>query len=856
MRDQPKQGVEASSPTLSLLFQDQGHFAVLQNIFSFLDIKDISRLIQVNKHVNQTFSHSSHLQLRYRRVFHSVAEADYKRQADVTSGTLLETLLEREERFESLEPSSITCLHIPNAVGGDVEAGYMILGEVIRKTHLHGVPDQPYEVDGWSIWKLDTAEDDEMRNLGATKKQGLWRWKTDFGQPARNLVMCPADNVVAVHMEMKEEPCDTITENSSSYTYHRIYFFTMIPPEGTKPPKDTFSSGIQRPEAKLPFVEIRVDARWHLHQAKIKIAPGGKIGLIARNKSATPDPSYLAFWNWKTGECLGKIASTGEQSIIDDFEFFGPFVLATVIRALIYLGPSEEADHQARTSDHGSTAHQCGKSASDRSRPKDKQQKGAAKTCKGDHDHHKDPPGQQVISTTRPRIAHFFACLEVYQLFEGGAGGCQPMTTAHNYYSDDGYRPSEPCTWRFDSIPACAPLISMTMPHFNPLPIPDVHDRLSSLFLAAGLDAVAEMMAHRSQADTVQPEGFKLSGPIHIDDALLKGERVGVIKCTVLALLPVRHEAEPPIPCRAIVDIREIISRITLHLLKRAETPANEPADLEGATPSSKIDILWSRDITCHHSLLQHIGWNDSMRASKEDQEWKTLKVYTGNVSAHPDKGHRCSVSYSVKGQIDPNFHVVNDLTRDPRGPRYVPWERWCQAVSIRPDHGSLFSSRHGSKVVDLEYHEDLIGMTFGTSRSVPSYLIIRDYNPKVIQDIEGTVLHERAVERLHRPLGSLPCTKKPAIASLLPTDVRQCPLRKPIMLPELSGTAEHSTSFMDDKEVDCDVIFEQAYQSFLPFKEVCVKMITDGRRLVDGIRMDNKRIILYMPHGAHILTF
>jgi hypothetical protein len=52
------------------------------------------------------------------------------------------------------------------------------------------------EIDGWSIWQIGDAAEDE--HVGGDLAQGMRKWSVQYGRKIEGMAMCPQDNMLAV----------------------------------------------------------------------------------------------------------------------------------------------------------------------------------------------------------------------------------------------------------------------------------------------------------------------------------------------------------------------------------------------------------------------------------------------------------------------------------------------------------------------------------------------------------------------------------------------------------------------------------------------------------------------------------
>lgn len=102
-----------------------------------------------------------------------------------------------------------------------------------------------------------------------------------------------------------QPPCDTISYNSTLKIAHRIYFYSLIPPVGTpQQSDDIFQPPIPHPEATLPYVEVLVPAKHHMHHIELQLGQDGKVGLLLVSADTTRQ-NFVGLWDWKAGVSIG-----------------------------------------------------------------------------------------------------------------------------------------------------------------------------------------------------------------------------------------------------------------------------------------------------------------------------------------------------------------------------------------------------------------------------------------------------------------------------------------------------------------------------------------------------------------------
>ncbi|OCF39294.1 hypothetical protein I317_06919 [Kwoniella heveanensis CBS 569] len=229
---------------LGSLFTDSANTELVEQVMRYLPLGDISRFIRVNRITNEALTPSSSFQLRYRTAFHAIPSPcappwaanfphpdhvplkDYDHHPDnrTSSSEKLARLLEREERLDTLNPSPIRCIHVPDATVHEVKDGYILASESIRKTPIIVPQDGPkpsYKLDGFNVWKHGTSEGSDQKGSEEGKRaafrlQGVCGCRTDIGFDYDAVAMCPEDNVIAVTHKMYV--LDPLRPSSIGYT--------------------------------------------------------------------------------------------------------------------------------------------------------------------------------------------------------------------------------------------------------------------------------------------------------------------------------------------------------------------------------------------------------------------------------------------------------------------------------------------------------------------------------------------------------------------------------------------------------------------------------------------------------------
>ncbi|WVQ99503.1 hypothetical protein IAU59_006638 [Kwoniella sp. CBS 9459] len=899
---------------LGPLFSDAGYTELLEAVISCLSIGEISRLIRVNKHVNHTFTSSSRFQLRYRKAFHALPltrPPPYQPEhpARMKASNELAKILEREERLDTLNPSSVSCIHVPHSRCFDLQRGYMLMGGSLHKTpKSQDDPEAGYKFDGFSVWKMGQddmggggggGDGDEERKRGGFTSQGFGRWRTDVGWNWDAVSMCPEDNVVAVSKEINEVPCSDVGPNSSAFSMRRVYFYTMVPPQGTPTPAhNTFRGGLRHPEAKVPFIEIRVPAKYHMHGCVLRLGNNGRLGLSMISSSAKEE-GFCGVWDWKKGVSLGAISSSPHMTVAIDVRFFGPFLITSCFCAAPNASHLRNSKRRARSSTRTKAkaprdiAKKIGKgykvgkgtegTRSSRRASFDDSEDDYGSDYDYDYDYDYDSDyGYEDDDDVSPiKMEKTFCCFATYELLKP-SNGSHPSPFAHQAYTEEGYDPNEPCTWDYDELPGCQPLVSFMAPQFNTMPSKsDMMQRM--LFAEIGLPS---RLARPFRAPAIMPSGCFM-GNIDIDDALIRGERDGVMSFTIAAVNhEYDHRDEPlPLSCQGTIDLREIINRITCLLMDRV---AAKSWDKRGHTVQTDIDTMWSSDRTVMAALKSRLTADKSLHV--EEDAWETDDEDSWELSSEEPKGkqkEKKSESKSKRkgkgedgrqsaGSSSPQPFGENKAADQPKYPlKQIFWEDWSHACSIRHDQTLLARDAFGSKAIcfSLRWEDPKPVIKAGTV-----YLPLRLF----VQDLNGNVYQfDSDHSRFRRPLGgtSLPTTMQPggessfspsagsssstantatrADSSLPPTTYAKCPLAKPVALPWTSGPTTKKTSEEDDKAVCTNDMFDMmTLHSELKFTETRVDMMWDAKRMLTDLLTDGQSVVFSMQHGAHIMKF
>ncbi|WVF71378.1 hypothetical protein IAT40_006182 [Kwoniella sp. CBS 6097] len=887
------------------LFTDSAYAELLEQVVESLSLGDIAQLMRVNRHISNVFTSSSRFQLRYRKAYHAIPSPPQpapascsSRQPDQTPSSSpspspgpseeLQHLLEREERLDTLTPSSIQCVHVPNSVFFEVKGGYMLSSESMYKTPVaanrHGLgpgsgSDSPsgYTYDGFSIWKrilLDgngnEKEKESERKWGAFKSQGFWRWKTDTLFAWDAIDMCPEDNVVAITHEIQSTPCSSIGATSTDLTFRRIYFYTMMPPIGiAAPSKNLFRGGIPHPEAKIPFIEIQIPAKYHLHIAKIRLANNGRIGLSLK-PARGGRRGFMGVWDWKKGVSLGAIAPSVYMDVPSDFRFIGPFVMTASFRAI-----DKKPDPPTESTGLGSIQqNQRDEQAADN-------------------------------GSYRPPARDRFCCLDIFE-FRKPSNGSGPNLQAHRAYTVEGYDPDAPCTWDYRHLPSGNPIISFLPPPFDSTLI---SPELLSQMIPPNVNSHSHPWLTLSSCQL---------GQISIDDALLRGERDGVMTFTVNAH---SHDVEPGddpcrVYCQGTINLRVVVDRITSVMMQRI---AARHQDARAHRIQTDLDTMWSNDPSVSEMLKRRLALPSYGKRKGEDEtgpeiddnddEWDlgrlTLEI-EAMVRQAAEKGR-------AKGAADPAGERLQDPSVRVKGTskkeestagkpqvsayrvppvkvamyddreytlEHLPFDGWSHGCSLRFNETTTPRIAFGSRVFSLSINWKKRPVFDDKGPVIIAFrFVVQDFNRNVYDGSpEGQKKLHRTIggatfpndddrtQSLTKPSQLVASTTSSSLSSdisssisrlLAPTTLCECPLPKPIALPRIQNPPIRSTSEKNDKAVYTeDVLATSKIESKLKFRETEVEMLWDARRPMYNLLVDQDTIVISMQHGAHILNF
>ncbi|WWC89091.1 uncharacterized protein L201_004009 [Kwoniella dendrophila CBS 6074] len=787
----------SESSELGSLFNDQAYSNILERIFQQVDSKEVARLLRVNKHINHVFNSSSRLQYPYRKQLHSIPDppsstecsplsvlSDNKdNSAEKSVSEKLENLLEKEERLDKLHPRVMKCIHIPNSKIEDLKDGYILMSESTYKFPIApGYPDQGYRNDSWSIWKITDNTKDDVENLisrGASKSQGYYKWKFDPGYHSKpdymnyydNITMCLEDNVIATSVKHLLIPPHLVTEQTTESSLLRIHFKQLIPLKGTAaPPKGVFKHAARHPEAAFDFIEVRVPAKYICSYTSIHLAPGGKVGVLI--KSERPGEfSFLGFWNWKTGVSLGRITPTPHMEIAEDFQFFGNFVIASSFR------------NEWTELDMPKTV--IGKNAIPGS---DKQ---PIEIKDG------------ILYHDQKRL-DMFTYLETFELM-AAEDGKQATLFPHEAYPEQHSNNIERCSWDYQDTHICIPITSHRTPAFN-RPVIYTKGRFHGLPPKPG---------------NVIPQ-FCSIADVNIDNALLKGERNGVLTFTI-SVDTVGEDGYPySTNCHGTIDLQEMIKEMTIVLTKRIKSLHRDRRN--GHTIQTKLHNMWSDD----PSIYQFMG-----ERSKSD-----------------DITHLDTFMNYQDGAKRTNYEEG--------------WEKYGSLrFSTYAQEFSTFGTRSFTTEPD---HQGLRGLSAftGSSKFLPYRMIMRDFNSNLVnQRPNSSILmdgntssssssNEKSQTTVNRSFDLFNSPKR-----FKDTIVEKCKLPKPIALPKFHESVKRINS--DDEDIHSglqNIFMRRNVVSALPFRESSIKFLWDTKRDLHRPLFDGDLVVLRMQNGAIIMTF
>ncbi|WVQ67387.1 uncharacterized protein L199_005583 [Kwoniella botswanensis] len=722
-------------PGLAPLFGDHAYSEILELTSRHVGLSDTAKLLRVNnKRINQVFTSSFRLQLSYRKSYHAVPSSFNKTDASENKPISELQSVVGEKRATMFESDS----------------GYLLFGERMNKLRINPTDEKAgYQLDSFSIWKLSSTEAEiEEKSRGGTKHQGYYRWRYILGKAGcySVITMCVEDYVVAVVREFNRQCCATLPLNSDVLSDFRIYFYQLLPPKGTTPPpKGTCEGATRHPEAALGFIEVRLPARYHLHQIKAQLAPGGTVGLMLR-PTGDADFGFLGVWDWKRGVSLGKIAPSPQLTLPDDFRFFGNFVMVSVFRTMESPTRLEPKVSTSKSKSHHGKDRQ--NKSSDVTKKMSRGYKVRGRTgpipsrhnrCL-DNDEDDDHSEEDDPKDSKGHIDIFCCCLEAFKI-QNPSNGTKPSGFPHDDYTEIGYRSSEPCTWNYQDIPIGEPIVSFISPPFNLMPA----------FPLSPMDILLppEPMISPSSCDL---------GEVHIDDALLKGERDGVMTFTIFA--STRGSGRDSwIQCQGVISLREIIHRITLTLTARHRARGSTR---KGQIEEKELATMWSQDLSVQKALNRQLGLDDDAHSKEvEEHGWETESndEYTSSrVSASRNRGKQIKGKSKSKGRnkkyddpknntscddIQPGGYVNGTRPGKEKGNtdmiKYIiPHDKCAKSASFRFSQYAKTPTTFGTKVFLAEPNYDKLKADLDQairSGSIPTRLIMRDFNPNIVNN-------------------------------------------------------------------------------------------------------------------------
>ncbi|WVF71382.1 hypothetical protein IAT40_006186 [Kwoniella sp. CBS 6097] len=883
---------------LRSLFIDSGYTELLEQVIENLGLGEIARLIRVNRHINDILTSSSHFQLRYRTAYHAVPSprpppyTSNQAKQQLSSSDKLARLLEREERFDTLNPSSIKCIHQPNSVVIELKSGYLLCAESMHKKRMDpSDPTSDYTFDAYTMSR-----------------------------------------------EIQKTSCSSVGPNSTAHTLRQIYFYCLTPPAGTAPPyKNIHRGGIRHPEAKVPFIEVRTPAKYHLHHCKIRLGNNGRVGVSLKPVQGK-DHGFFGVWDWKHSVSLGSIAPSPYMIFPIDFRFFGPFVMTASFGAMPRKPEPEASDLKSEksssTKPRRSRNAMISKIGKGYKVGKGSFSQGGLRQRQRREDSDSDSDSDLGLDGQDPPEEETFCFFDTFELLNP-SNGCHPSPIAHRAYTEEGYDPHSPCTWDYQDITPCNPLVSFLSPPFNP----DPHEPDEEDFMFFGGISLPILPA-------VIPDRCEL-GEINIDEALVKGERDGVMIFTIRALIYDQDRDKPrQIQCQGTINLRTLIDRITTLLMRRI---AFMPSDRRGRVVQTELDTMWSASKSVNDVLRGRLA---GQIKGKEDT-WETDPESDNREDDTPSSGKRgqgkgkskgkgkgrgkdkgVGSSTEKKSKEKSNYHPPRGGSLPPLvqieayNPTkfsldHVYFHEWSHACSLRFDYTVFSRFVNGSRVFSTATNPNQLMPFFEDGGlKISAHLVMQDFN----RNVSGSPFDQRM---LHRPIGgfqpqaklkpkpqrktrSMPkaaasmnsssssnsspftftfpapssssssstsapilkshsssSTTRPSSSSpssttnkakplaLTPTKYGTCPLVKPIALPQFSGSPVHTTSEKGDKCVYTDDMFDDvAVVSKLRFTETRSVLFWDAKRPLHEIYFDGERLVIYMQNGAHIFTF
>ncbi|WWC89102.1 uncharacterized protein L201_004020 [Kwoniella dendrophila CBS 6074] len=750
------------------------------------------------------------------------------------------------------------------------DLGYLLMVESTHKIPLgpndDGELSNPigYKFDPYSIWNLSTLEENTqemIKNRGATKNQSYYKWK--FDQFEKNyfqkITMCPEDNVIAVARQSQDVRCREVTPGSQAMTNIKVYLYQLIPSRGTNPPlKGIFKESVRHPESALEFIEIRVPAKYHAHHITIKLSPNVRLGILLKSPTKF---SFLGFWNWKKGLCLGSItpppgSTSLKDVLVDDFQFFDGKLN---FKGSIITSQKLKRGYKVR----GRTSLAGPRNTFTISHKDDFEDD--ERDLYGDEDDTYD-----AVEPGKVR-EDFYACINTYELLNI-SNGKKSSAFVHKAYTETGYDPNEPCTWEYRDLPICSGITSFLTP---PL----------SNYTTTPLDSL--LSPGTGNVVSTRPTGCVL-GEIMIDDGLLKGERDGIMNFTILTTLEDDVDGEMPSKCQGTINLKTIINAMTIILTNRIK---NKHLDPRGHSIQTNLSTMWSDDPSVQQTLNSQLGLDirdEDIKLVSDDgdqdgKDWSNdpkqdrLMVRLLNESIKNDErslpgSSRWSKTTKLKKRPS---HTYTSNNETPYLAHYIPYEEWKESCSFRFSFAGSGPSTYGSNYIMTEPNYSKLGQsaiqnTFAQDikKKTSMFLILRDFNTNLRSNII-TVRDEEDRRRLQRiSIGGKSIYKDTSLflpdpsTLLKDTVVYQCKLPKPIDLPNFINKnnkqrVESSISTKTDKDMITDCVFtKQTISSEYKFIETRIEFQWDMKRQLENVFFDGNTIVMHMQNGAHIMTF
>ncbi|OXG29756.1 hypothetical protein C367_02212 [Cryptococcus neoformans Ze90-1] len=821
---------------LTSIFTESGHADILLGIFNNLAIKHIPALLRVNKYVNSVFTSSSQLQLRYRRSYHSVSphtQTSASRRI-TNSAEELGLLIEQEKRLSNLCPSEIRCLHFPNAEIAQVQQNHILVTECInREIVFPNAPDSNYLWDGWSVWRIRNAYEFDGESRGGKKVQGVWKWKMNFGAPIDSATMCVEDNVVAVAYAVNQPPCDTISYNSTLKVAHRIYFYSLIPPVGTpQQSDDIFQPPIPHPEATLPYVEVLVPAKHHMHHIELQLGQDGKVGLLLVSADTTRQ-NFVGLWDWKAGVSVGKLSPTPDVPVCEDFRFMGPFILSSVMRDLVKK-PEDELmvlhNRELDSSASGPRSSRLSDFTPQRYKPA---------SVYDDIDYDSEEDIFQGVSEAIPPPLETVYSIDTYAPLPTERG-TRPFKRTYTTHFGPGSEIDEAYTWDWDEIPFCMPLASLQLPALNTTPLGVYETPLDSIMDSLHVDTDFHPVRLAFESFSVDP-------------ALLRGERLGVIPFTMSGDTSDGLGAPNVVRCKGIIDIATLLGK-TIEAMQWHMAKA-KGIDIKLLALGAKLNKRTWRD--------QLIEAFELFLRSGQDDGWETEEDEPNRYKSKKNRSKRISRKPTITSPKQTRS------TYKWEKPYVIPWKSWDSGVSVRFNHRNIVTA-WGTRAVMVEPVPDAKPLVRKKDGQLMRqyWMTLRDYSRHTFHDHPGyprQVLGGLQHPYLSLNKGSLSTASSSASPSAPESDAKReklrvikCSLVNPIPVAHMDNDLiEHSTSEIQDKRLWTKRIFyDELLQSKLMYKEVRAKILLDQKRPYRSSAFDGKMVVIGVESGAHIFTF